>query len=196
MHRLLPILMMAAVLMFSGCSVAGRTLDDGRYTTINVDPDRNTELAQAENTKALELIAAGDYQEAQVVLKRALAADVTFGPAHNNLGTVYFHLSKFYLAAWEFEYACKLMPHHAEPRTNLGLVFEAVGQYGQAALWHDKAVGLEPENPQMIGNLVRAQLQRGERGVGVQQLLADLILRDDRPDWVKWARRKLALIRD
>ena len=65
MHRLLPILMIAAVLMFSGCSVAGRTLDDGRYTTINVDPDRNTELAQAENTKALELIAAGDYQEAQ-----------------------------------------------------------------------------------------------------------------------------------
>jgi hypothetical protein len=33
------------------------------------------------------------------------------GPAHNNLGIVYYRQKKYYLAAWEFQYAAKLMAY-------------------------------------------------------------------------------------
>jgi hypothetical protein len=34
------------------------------------------------------------------------------GPAHNNLGIVYYRRKKYYLAAWEFQYAARLMAYH------------------------------------------------------------------------------------
>ena len=52
-----------------------------------------------------------DYDAAEAALKAALTADVMFGPAHNNLGKVYFHKGELYLAAREFDYAMKLMPN-------------------------------------------------------------------------------------
>ena len=44
-------------------------------------------------------------EKAEKLLKQALTADIGYGPAHNNLGKVYYHRQNFYLAAWEFEYA-------------------------------------------------------------------------------------------
>jgi hypothetical protein len=32
------------------------------------------------------------------------------GPAHNNLGIVYYRQKKYYLAAWEFQHAARLYP--------------------------------------------------------------------------------------
>src|SRR5438270_2728983 len=133
------------------------------YQTIAPDPQRDADLARRENARAVQLIDKHDYAAAEAALKSALAADVMCGPAHNNLGKVYFRQKKLYLAAWEFQYAMKLMPNQAEPPNNLGLVFEVAGKLDDAAESYGKAVALEPENVDAMGNLARARVRRGDR---------------------------------
>ena len=86
------------------------------------------------------------------------------------------------------------MPHQPEPRNNLGLVFEAIGRLDEAAKWYDEAVALEPDNPEILGNLARTLIRNGRRDDRTRQVLSDLVLKDTRPDWVAWAREQMALI--
>src|SRR4051812_18509394 len=88
----------------------------------------DTELARNENNRAYQLIQEGKYDEAERILKQAIASDVMYGPARNNLGLVYYHRGRLYDAAWEFQNAAKLMPYQPAPRNNLGLVFEKAGK--------------------------------------------------------------------
>jgi len=155
----------------------------------------DTALAREENEHAYELIQQGSYAEAQEALNRALAADPMYGPAHNNRGLVYFYTDRLYLAAWEFENAIKLMPYQSEPRNNLGLVFERAGKLSDATDSYAKARQMEPDNPQYIGNLARARIRRGDRDQETRDLLEELTLKDDRPEWVEWARMKLLKLR-
>lgn len=175
--------------MILGCAGRGGAED---YSTVARDPRRDTERAVALNRRAVELLEAGRWQEAETALREALVADVTYGPAHNNLGKAYYHREKLYLAAWEFQYAAKLMPHQPEPRNNLGLVLEAAGKLDEAADVYDEAVDLEPDNIQFLGNLARVRLRRGDAGPEVRQLLEALVLRETRPEWLRWAREQLA----
>jgi len=126
----------------------------------------------------------GDLDKAEQALKEALEADVMFGPAHNNLGKVYFTRKLFYKAAWEYQYAIKLMPHHPEPKYNLGLVYEAVGKIDEAVDLYSEARTLEPDNPILIGNVARARIKRGDKGQDMRELLTELLLKDTRPDWL------------
>ncbi|MES1171564.1 MAG: hypothetical protein ABUL56_04300, partial [Actinomycetota bacterium] len=96
------------------------------------------------------------------------------------------------LAAWEFQYAMKLMPNTPEPRNNLGLVFESAGKLDDAVASYDEAMRLEPDNVQFIGNLTRARVRRGDRDDSVRELLGKLVMRETRPDWADWARGQLA----
>lgn len=189
----LAVLILAVMISLPGCSGPLNSLD---YETVQHAPNRNPVKAQREHDLALKLLEERQFEEAEKALKKALAADITFGIAHNNLGKVYYHQSKFYLAAWEFQYAIKLMPNHPEPRNNLGLVFEAVGQLDKAVTVYGQALDLQPDNPQFIGNLARARVRRGDRDESLRTLLSDLIMRDTRPEWVMWAHNKLALFGD
>jgi Tfp pilus assembly protein PilF len=191
--RQTPFILLVAVIMvgLSGCSQHPKT-DAGAYETIGKDPRRDAEFARQENARAVTLIDAGEYDKAQAALKSALAADVMCGPAHNNLGKIYFRQKRLYLAAWEFQYAMKLMPNQAEPPNNLGLVFEAAGKLDDAAESYGKAIALEPENVAAMGNLARARVRRGDRDESVRGLLQKLIERDDRADWLAWERLTLA----
>lgn len=184
---------LVSLLCVAGCtnSHAPKATD---YETVAQYPTRNRSLAQQENALAVQLLADGDYEAAEKKIKNALTADVTYGPAHNNLGKVYYHQGRFYQAAWEFRYAIKLMPHQPEPINNLGLVFEAVGQLDSAVTQYDQARQLQPDNPQIIGNLARARYRNGDRSPELREILTDLIARDTRPAWVAWAREKLALL--
>ena len=156
-------------------------------------PDRSfdTELSKKENEKALHLLDEGKLDEAESHLKRALEADVMYGPAHNNLGLVYYHQGKLYPAAWEFQSAIKLMPYQPEPRNNLGLVFEKAGKITSAAEAYEKARQMEPDNPEYLANLARAKVRRGDRDVETKKLLEELVMKDSRPQWSQWARVNL-----
>jgi Flp pilus assembly protein TadD len=192
MSRGIVIVAVLAVAMAGGCG--GRQARPPEYQTLAEDPNRDTEAARRENARAAALLEEGRLDEAERALKDALAADLFFGPAHNNLGVVYRRQEKFYLAAWEFQYAAKLMPHAPEPRNNLGLVYEAVGRLQEAEGWYDKAIALQPDNPELVGNLARLRLRSGRTDAQTRRLLEDLALKDTRPDWAAWARERLALM--
>ena len=182
-----------AVMAAAGCQRTGSRPD--AYQTVAEDPNRDTQTARRENAKALDLVEKNDLDAAEKALKAALTADNFFGPAHNNLGAVYLQQKRFYLAAWEFQYASKLMPYSAEPKGNLGLLYEAVGRLDDAEKCYDQALTFEPDNPELIGNLARTLVRAGRRDEKTQRVLRDLVLKETRPDWAKWARDRLALMR-
>ena len=125
----------------------------------------------------------------QQLLNDALLADVAFGPAHNTLGKVYLEQGKHYLAAWEFEYANRLMPDRTEPINNLGLVYEYAGQLDRAIEFYEQAYSDSPQTAQYLGNLLRARVRRGDPISDLRQQFEDLILLDKRRQWQDWARK-------
>lgn len=182
---------LCAAVVGTGCK-AKPTEASGPYKTLGQDLRRDTEKAKEQNSRAIALIKSGKYAEAEPILKAALEADVTYGPAHNNLGKCYFKRGEMYLAAWEFQYAANLMPDHAEPRNNLGLVFESVGKLDDAVTWYDAALRMGSDSAEYLGNAARARLTRGDRDTAVRDLLEKLVLRETRPEWLEWAREALA----
>lgn len=180
------------------------TADVKRYATVAADPTRDTQAAAIYHERALKIIERAskscpcecdcllgclkDLNKAEALCQKALLADVRYGPAHNTLGMLYYHQEKLYLAAWEFEYASRLMPTFAEPINNLGLAYEAAGKMGAAVGYYETAVEMAPTNPVYLGNLAKAQLRQGTDVEAVRGLLQEMIFYDTRPDWVAWAR--------
>ena len=188
----------ALVVVLAGCAAPPQhdraRGADARYETVAGESRQAATLdfLQRKNARALALMEAGRFGEAEGVLKELLSADVTHGPAHNNLGKVYFHQGDLYRAAREFQYAAKLMPAAPEPLNNLGLMLEAAGKLDEAAESYAKAVELDPDEPEFVGNLARAKVRRGDDDEEVRGLLEKLVLRDARPQWAEWARRTLS----
>jgi Tfp pilus assembly protein PilF len=184
MKRIHLILLVSVLpLLAIGCQQGG-----GLHVT---PPRQNSEAARAQNAAAYNLIVQGKYNEAEDILKNAVAADVMYGPARNNLGMVYFHQGKLYPAAWELENAIKLMPHQPEPRNNLGKVMEAAGKLTEATDAYTRALEMEPDNPEYIGNLAVVRWKRHLHDEETRKLLQQIIYKDTRPDWVRWAKDML-----
>jgi len=191
MTRSVAVVLLAGLLW--GCQ-ANRSQGRADYQTVAVDPRRDTDKAVAQTTEAKAFLEAGKLEDAEAALKTALAADLLYGPAHNTLGAVYYRQKRFYLAAWEFQYAANLMKDRPEPRSNLGLVFEAIGKFGQAAEHYREALRLGPDNPQFLGNLARCRIRSNQHDAETRKLLEELIAKDTRPAWVEWARMELLKI--
>jgi len=193
-HRArLALLMMIPLAAACGCRSSQGGLGDD-YMTVAADPRRDTEAARRHNARAVGLIGDEKLDDAERELKAAMGADLFFGPAHNNLGNVYYRTRRYYLAAWEFQYAAKLMPEAVEPRNNLGLVFEAVGRLDDAARWYDTALELSPGSVEAAANLARVRVRQGQKDDATRDLLSRVVMRDPRPEWTAWARQQLALI--
>ncbi len=173
-----------------GCFGLGMEKDSISYRTISTEPFRNTDAAKRENQKGLEHLQNEEYDKAVDSFRRALTADVEFGPAHNNLGKVYYKQEKWYKAAWEFERARKLLPDNAEPVNNLGLVCEKAGDLDQAVEYYRQAADLDSNNIRCRANLARALIKRGDRTDEVRKLLERILREDTRPDWIIWARQQ------
>jgi Flp pilus assembly protein TadD len=159
-----------------------------------VDTRRDTELAAKLNVQAAELLREGKLEGAETKLKAALSADLFYGPAHNNLGTLYQRQERYYEAAWEFQYATKLMPGKAQPKNNLGLVFESVGRLDESARWYEEALALEPDNVEITENLARVMVRTNRHSNRTRQLLSDIVMKERRPEWASWAREQLTMI--
>jgi len=167
-----------------------------KYETVATDKRRDNKAAQVKHAEALVLIETGvphKLRKAEKLLNEALVADVRYGPAHNSLGMVYYLENKLYLAAWEFEYAAKLMPEHPQPYNNLGLVYERAGKYEDAISYYSMALSRDEGDPEVMGNLVRARLDHGEKGQDLKSMISDLALYHPDPKWQEWARDQVAL---
>jgi Tfp pilus assembly protein PilF len=179
-----------AALILAGCQKPTLTTED--YQTVAKDPRRDTEKARGLTADAVSQIDAGHLDDAEKTLRAAIVADLFYGPAHNNLGLVYFQEKRLYLAATEFQYAVKLMPGATQPHNNLGMVFESIGRLEEAERNYDEALALAPDNTEVTSNLARVRVRQGRKDDKTRRLLEDVVMKSDRPDWVQWARDRLA----
>ena len=99
-----------------------------KYTTVAPQANADAEKAKKLNGEGLKKMKAGELDEAESLFRDALAADVNYGPAHNNLGQIYLSRHQLYLAAWEFEFAASLMYDRAGSLVELGLVYETANR--------------------------------------------------------------------
>ena len=174
----------------SGCALQRQ--ENAPYETIQIEPNRDIELARDLTAQAILEIESGHLSRAEDLLQEALVADVQYGPAHNNLGRIYFEQGQLYLAAWEFEYSSKLMPGRFEPLLNLGIVMESIDRIEDAVHYYNQAYEISPLHAPTISALARARVRSGEKSGELRQLLDDVVLRDDRDEWRTWAQEHLA----
>lgn len=193
-------LAIASSAMSSGCAPFVRQSTPS-YMTVQADPRHDTEAARRHHRQAMRTINKAmhhgirevDLTRTEQHLQDALVADVRFGPAHNALGIVYYRRNQLYLAAWEFEYAAKLMPDRYEPFNNLGMVYEAAGKFEEAASYYSQAREMAPTEPEVVSNLARA-LVRSDRPIEeIRPVLDEIMALDRRPEWRSWAMDKLGL---
>lgn len=191
MKKLLLIVIAASILS-TGCSGQPFWRKQSQDVMTAKDPQRDTYAAMQHNAAGVEHMNKGDLKNAEAEFKAATMADAFFGPAHNNLGTVYYKKKDYYQAAWEFQFAAKLMPGKSEPRNNLGLVLEAAGKLDQAAQSYEEALAIDKDEQQVIGNLARVYVRQERKDDRTKELLHKVVLNDSRPEWVAWARERLA----
>ena len=175
--------------MGSGCA----SFRDHQETVIRVDSKRNTVKAQRLTLAGVTAMNTGHIDYAFDKLMAAVAADESYGPAHNNLGLLHYDQGELYDAVLSFERASELMPGDPIVFYNLGLALESAGRVHEALDLYWQAVEMDPTNPNFLGNLVRMRVRLGENSPEVVTQLQDLVLIETRADWRKWADNQLAL---
>lgn len=195
-HDALRCLVLAVLMFCTGCAPFVQQ-EIQKYQTLVASSRHDTETAKKKHRQAVAIMETAvlphGYAKAERLLGDALVADVTYGPAHNSLGSLYYMQNKLYLAAWEFEYAAKLMPDLAEPLNNLGLVYERVGKYEQAISYYSMALSREANDPEVMGNLVRSRMLTGDRSGDLKHMISDLALSHPESNWQRWARDSVEL---
>ncbi len=194
--RLAMPIAVGTALATSGCSAFHET-QKTHYETVQADAQHDTQTAEAEHAKAIEFLSGSkcggcDFVKAEEHLQKALVADVTYGPAHNTLGMLYLRQRRLYLAAWEFEYANKLMSERFEPLYNLALVYESADKLDRAIEYASMAFSLAPRNPDVLETLIRTRLRNGDPIDEVRPLMKEVLFYETRPAWVCWAKEQLS----
>ncbi len=171
-------------LVLGACS-AMRSAPPSPYTPAS-QAEHNTTLAERLTREAADLIATG-IEAAEKLLRKALAHDLYFGPAHNNLGVVFLKRGLRYEAAGEFEWAQKLMPGHPDPRVNLALLLDQVGRTEEALASYSAALESSPNYLPAIQGLALTTLRTGRDHPKLQEWLATIAMRGETKVWREWA---------
>lgn len=180
-------LSVAAVLSILGCSSPSPL---GPYATGTAE-SRDGGRAQQLTSDAMAC-ADADPVRAEQLLRDALTADLFHGPAHNDLGVLFFRQGKLYEAANEFEWARKLMPGHPDPRLNLALVLERAGHADEAFKAFDSALEVAPEHIPTMQAYARLAIREGRRDEKTSAMVKSVALRGETESWRTWAARELS----
>ncbi|MEM8757501.1 MAG: tetratricopeptide repeat protein [Planctomycetota bacterium] len=182
MNRIAAALGLVLSITMLGCQASTSPYAPGDVSARN--PQRAAELT----TKAAEAIDAGELDKAEKVLREALAEDLFYGPAHNNLGVIFLKQAKLYSAAGEFEWARKLMPGQPDPRINLAITLEKAGQIGDAQDAYRAALEASPLHVDAMTGLARLQIVAGNADHETFSLLNRIESSSDDPGLRAWAR--------
>lgn len=166
-------------------------VDTSVVTSYASPPETQSESelkAQTLNERGIKAFRQGKLDHAEEKFRQALAADVAFGPAHNNLGQIYLSRHQLYLAIWEFQYARQMMPGLVEPIINQGLAYETAEMLDRAEAFYREAVERDPTHPSAISALARLRIKMGADPYEIAHLLDQVILHDPRPQWIQWAK--------
>ena len=53
---------------------------------------------------------------------------------------------------------------------------------------------IEPDTMEVVGNLAHVYVRTNRKADRTRKLLDEIVMKDTRPDWVTWAREKLAAL--
>lgn len=181
---------MLSLVTFPGCF----SLHKHNGKIVKVSLGRNPALARTLTNKAAVHLQRDEIALAEPLLFKAVRADRTYAPAHNNLGLAYFENFDLFRAALSFQEAMRLAPQSPEPQNNLGLTFEAAGRPQSAIEHYQAAHDLAPTEPEFLGNLLRARLRTDETPEMMRDELRQLLFIERRPDWIDWIEDQLELV--
>ena len=159
--------------------------------TPSEEVERNTVLAERLTRRAAELMES-EPERAEALLREALANDIFFGPAHNNLGVLHLERDELYEAASEFEWARKLMPGHPDPRLNLAITLERAGREDEALVAYTAALEVYPGYVPAIQGLAKLFLSTGRDDPRLEEWLDRLAVEGESQAWRDWARERRA----
>lgn len=153
---------------------------------------RSTVEAERLTRDAAAAADAGDDAAAERLLREALAADLYYGPAHNNLGALYLRAKppKLYEAATEFEWACKLMPGNPDSRFNRGMAMELAGRRDDALAAYESALDVAGEFMPALQGLTSLEIRLG-RPPSRKGALEAIALGGSDEQWRHWAKTQL-----
>ncbi len=176
---------LAGGVALTGCASSARPSRTSSPYTTPSEESRDTITAQRLHQEAARLMDS-DPARAEELLREALAADIFFGPAHNNLGVLFMSRGELFEAANEFEWACKLMPGQPDPRVNLALTLESAGRTESALDAYATALEVSPGYLPAIQGLASLQLRTGQADHRTPELLEQIAMRSD-DTWKQWA---------
>jgi len=177
-----PVLLIAVL---AGCATAPTS-------TLQADLEHNrARKAEALVWNARGLEAEGNLDRQEQCFSKAIEIDSYLGEGHNNLGTVYLRRCEYYRAAWEFQYASKLLPHDPRPHYNLGLTFEHADRLDRAIEEYELAHTIDPNNLPVMENLARVYIKSSVNRSETIALLEEALMREKRPEWCTWLREQL-----
>lgn len=156
------------------------------------EADRDSTLAGRLNEQASDLMDK-DPGQAENLLRKALAADLYCGPAHNNLGVLLLRRGDLYGAASEFEWARKLLPGHPDPRMNLAMTLEAAGRTDDALDAYASALEVYPEHLPSMQAMASLQVRTGRADDRTPGMLREIAMRGESDTWKSWAQRQIAM---
>ena len=186
----MPLIGLTTVLMLlPGCS----SLGGKNESIIKVETQRDTAKANRLTYAGIRALNKHQIDVAAKRFREAVAADYSYGPAHNNLGLMHYEQGNLYQAVLAFEQAREFLPSDPAVAYNLGLALESAGRTDEALELYQIANAMDRANPNYLGNLVRLRVRLGECDEVLEQQLKDLVLIETRADWRRWADTQLAL---
>ncbi len=148
---------------------------------------RETSKAEELNRSAADLLLSAP-SEAESLLRKALVADLFFGPAHNNLGVLHLAKGELYEAANEFEWARKLLPASPDPRINLAITLERAGRTGDAMDAYKTALEVQPGCVVAMQGAAVLAVRSGKNEAALAGWLKEIAMSGENEKWREWAR--------
>lgn len=146
------------LMAISGCSAKR-----GAYATVQPGLLKNRAEAKRINDLGINTAESGNLTKAERLFRDSLRQDLTYAPAHNNLGLVLLSQRRYYEAAWEFEYAARLDAQSLEPVLNLGRLYETIGCTSRAVRQYELALEVEPQHTEALVRLGRLAHEKGHQ---------------------------------
>ena len=140
----------------------------------------NPNYAPAHHWLSMTLTELGRRDDALSMAERAVALDPLSAIINNIVGYARVNVGRFDDALVAFSQATEIDPMLALPYGNIGALFEyGFGRVDKSVPWYEKAVNLDPGNPENLASLVQAHSELGDDAAAERWLAKTLALGEE-----------------
>jgi hypothetical protein len=133
-----------------------------------------TIVAMFMNNRAVEMLAAGDINQAYWYAREAILQDADFVAAHITLGVIYRRHGQSLLAERVLMHVLREEPANTLAMSNLIMLLNADGRHAESNSWQQKLTAAQPVAPFYYLDLGKRALERGEYRAARDHFLREL----------------------